>query len=276
MKDAENEIVNGLKIKLTNEIQDLNPEYVEEVFAKFTEKISQKTSSDSTLITEDLVEMRHLLFNNYSSFFRNPITMSVLEMYVLPALLERRFGEGAEEIRIWSAACSEGQEPYSLAMLLEDQLLVKNGSIKYRIIATDLIEDNLRFAKEGVYGMDALEKISLGRFRMFFKEFGSHFQIIDKIRDTISFQFFDLLNAKQHSPSAGIFGSYDLIYCSNVLIYYKPDVQQAVLERIAASIAPRGLLVVGEAERALVRTDIFQELIPLSGVFQKRILPYFS
>jgi chemotaxis protein methyltransferase CheR len=274
MKATEKEILRRLRENLDVDIQDLNPDYVEEVFSNFLSNKLYETNAKTD--DEYLQEIKRLLFNNYSAFFRNPVTMAVLELYVLPSLLERRFNEGAQELRLWSAACSEGQETYSLAMLLEEQLLIKNNSMKYRIISTDLLEDNLKQAKSGVYSTEALEKISLGRFHQFFEGFGNKYKVIDQIQNNITFQFFDLLSSKQYSPSAGIFGSYDLIFCSNVLIYYKPDVQQAILKRLENSIAPRGVLVVGEAERGLVQSNIFLEVIPLSGVFQKRMLPYFS
>lgn len=201
---------------------------------------------------------------SHSEFFRTPLTFALLEALVLPAIAAARTRTGRPEIRVWSAGCAGGQEAYSLAILLAEL------AAPHRIFASDIAEAELATARQGVYGEAALRNVPLRHLRACFEPHGGGFAILPRLRDAVDFSRHDLLDPRATCPAASIFGDFDLIFCCNVLIYYRPDVRRLILERLHGCLAPGGYLVVGEAERAMVeQAGGFAPLIPPAAVFQK-------
>ena len=205
---------------------------------------------------------------HYSIFFRDPLAYAILERSILPGLIQNRDCEKQKEIRVWSAGCAAGQEAYSIAMLLEEQICSNHQKIKYRIFATDWDEAVLAEASAGVYPPSALGNVSHKRVGSWFNKKKDQYLIKPALRQHIDFSVFDLLGEEHTSPPSSIFGEFDLIFCSNVLIYYKPDYQGQILEKLSRSLSTGGYLITDEVERASVLAHNFQTVIPPAPIFQ--------
>lgn len=206
---------------------------------------------------------------NYSEFFRNPLTYSFLEQVVLPVLFEKKAKGNEREIRIWSAACAAGQEPYSIAILLDEALQDKESNLNVRIFATDIDQDELENARTGRYLPPAMNKVSLRRLQEYFEFSGSQYTVSSRIRAYVDFSGFDLLSEDHTCPPASIYGNFDMIFCCNLLFYYKPEYRQWIIRKLSHCLAPGGYIVTGETERDIVRENEFREIFPYSSIFQK-------
>lgn len=201
---------------------------------------------------------------SHSEFFRTPLTFALLETLVLPAIAAERTRTGRPEVRVWSAGCAGGQEPYSLAILLAEL------AAPHRIFASDIAEAELAAARQGVYGEAALRNVPLRHLRGCFEPRGVGFAILPRLRDAVDFSHHDLLDPRSTCPPASIFGDFDLIFCSNVLIYYRPDVRRMILDRLRGCLTSGGYLVTGEAERAIVeQASGFAPVALPTAVFQR-------
>ncbi len=199
------------------------------------------------------------LTNNETSFFRDKAPFNLFRDHVLPALARRR-GEGV--IRIWSAACATGQEPYSLAMLI-DRSVHARANLAFDILGTDMSETCLKAAREGRYsefevqrGVSALERTQ------YFEPDGKGWRIRPALRDKVRWRQFNLL----HDP--GDLGRADVVFCRNVLIYFDQDTRRRVLEKIAGVMAPDGYLFLGASETVFGLRDVFTAVAAAPGVYQ--------
>ena len=212
----------------------------------------------------------NLLQIGYTEFFRNSLTFSVMEQIILPSLIQKMKDSKRKEIRIWSAACSGGQEPYSLAMLMEE---LKNGEAEkfsYRIFATDQNEELVNKASKGHYNENALNNLSLKRVNHWFTKKGDTYTVKQELKNSIDFSVFDLFSGQFSSPPASIFGEFDIIMCANLLFYYKNEYRLAILEKTGNCLANGGYLVTGETERQILLDQNYTESIPKSAIFRKR------
>jgi chemotaxis protein methyltransferase CheR len=207
---------------------------------------------------------------NYSEFFRNPLTFSVLENIILPSLLLKIKKKNRKEIRIWSAACAAGQEVYSLAILLEE-LLNKNINEKfgYRIFATDQSLDNLEDAKQGQYSSESVKNMQLYRLGRWFQKNGDVYSIVTNLKEKIHFSQFDLLDEESVTPPASIYGDFDLVFCANLLFYYKNDNRKKIIQKAGNCLSRGGYLMTGETERDILLKNSYHEVFPQSAIFQK-------
>jgi len=206
----------------------------------------------------------------YSEFFRNPLTFAIIEVIILPALLEHMKKISSSEIRVWSAGCAAGQEAYSVAILLKELAKSRGENISFRIFATDPHERELVSARRGIYEAREVQNLRIKHSLAYFSRNGDCYKIAQCLREGIDFSVHDLLDEHSSCPSASIYGNFDLIICSNVLYYYRPEIRRFILEKLRASISSEGYFVTGEAERAIVEeTKGFRAVAPLLAVFQK-------
>jgi chemotaxis protein methyltransferase CheR len=176
-------------------------------------------------------------------------------------MLEHRAGK--QSIRIWSAACSSGQEPYTLAMLLrEHDSLLAGWNIE--IVATDLSTEILDRAKAGLYSQFEVQRgLPINLLVKYFKQIGDRWQIDDGIRSMVKFKPFNLLG------SFASLGNFDIVFCRNVLIYFDPATKTAVLEKIADLMPADGYLYLGGAETVLGTTNRFQVITGQRGIYSQ-------
>lgn len=187
------------------------------------------------------------LYNTFSCFFRDALAFSFIEQNILPALAARKAGG---ELRIWSACCAAGHEAYSLAMLISDFSEMRNPPLRRRIIATDISEDALEAARRAVYDESAVLNVRLRHLKKYFKIINSEYSIIPSLKDQIQFVPYDLLDASTAFPPESIYGSFDLVMCSNLLIYYRPAVRRRIVFKLIHSLSEGGYLIAGETEKA--------------------------
>jgi len=206
---------------------------------------------------------------NYSEFFRNPLTFSVLEKIVLPSLAQRKSRSKRKEIRIWSAACAGGQETYSLSMLLNEFNTGKVNKQDFRIFATDISENHVGVASKGQYPKSALNMITLKRLNEWFSKKGDVYSVKSQLKENIDFSVFDLLNPEFSSPPASIFGDFDIVFCANLLFYFKPEYRTLILDKLGRCLADGGVLITGETEREILMKNNYQEVYPQSAIFRK-------
>jgi chemotaxis methyl-accepting protein methylase len=210
------------------------------------------------------------LNNVYSEFFRNPLVFSVLEKLVFPRLFRTNTDRSHSEIRVWSAGCSAGQEAYSIAILLEDYRNTTRNSLNLRIFATDKSEIEIAAAKTGIYNSRAVQNTKLNLINQYFTFSGEQFSVKNNIKALIDFSVFDLLKNDYMTPPSSIYGDFDIVICSNLLFYYKPEIQQKILSKLVGSLAFGGFLISDEAECSIIRsvTQLKQFALP-SAIFMK-------
>jgi chemotaxis protein methyltransferase CheR len=207
-------------------------------------------------LARDVVEA---MTTNESFFFRDIKPFDQFKSYVLPALLKSRASR--RHIRVWSAACSSGQEPYTLAILLaEQQAQLAGWTID--ILATDLSTEILDKAQTGLYSQFEVQRgLPIQYLVKYFKQQGERWQIDAAIRNRVRYRVFNLLD----DPSS--LGTFDLIFCRNVLIYFDQPTKSVVLDRLSRILAPDGFLFLGGAETVLGITDKFQAVSEHRGVY---------
>jgi len=202
---------------------------------------------------------------NYSEFFRNTLTFSILESIIIPELVQKHTDKS--EIRIWSAACASGQEVYSVSMILNEYLTEKQT--EFRIFSTDIALNQVEAAKNGKYNISALGNVSLRRLNRWFEKQDGNYGVKNILKEKIEFSTFDLLNKQYNCPPTSIFGGFDLIFCSNVLFYYKPEIRKKIIDKLGKSLSTQGYLITSETERDILCQQIFHEVYPQSGIFKK-------
>jgi chemotaxis methyl-accepting protein methylase len=220
-----------------------------------------KSKDEASILNEKLL-------NSHSEFFRDTLTFSVLESIVLPAILIRLKSQNRKEIRIWSAACASGQEVYSIAILLEEIKRNTTAPFTYRIFATDQSNIQIKKAIEGKYHISALNKMSLKRVNDWFIIDGEMVSMKQELKKNVEFSVFDLLHPSLSSPPVSIFGDFDIVFCANLLFYYKDEFRKLILSKVSKSLASDGYLITGETEREIVRRNNFIELFPRSAIFK--------
>lgn len=220
--------------------------------------------------TAEVSSFLHSLQIAYTEFFRNSLSYAVLEQIILPTLIQKKKELKRKEIRVWSAACSGGQESYSLAMLMEE---LKNGDAEkfsYRIFATDQNEALVNEARKGHYTGNALNNLSLKRVNQWFTKKSDTYSVKQELKNNIDFSVFDLFSEQFSCPPASIFGEFDIVMCANLLFYYKDEYRQAILEKTGNCMAAGGYLVTGETERQILSDHNYTEAFPQSAIFRKK------
>ncbi len=195
-------------------------------------------------------------------FFRDNTPFDLFKQDILPVLSRARGASGT--IRIWCAACSSGQEPYSLAMLLEEERARLNG-LRVEILATDMAPRVLEKAKAGVYSQFEVQRgLAIQRLVQHFEQSGDQWRIKPNIRQMVTFQQKNLLE-----NFAGM-GTFDVVFCRNVLIYFDAETKKQVLSRIARQTAEDGFLIMGAAETVVGLSRDFQPVEGRRGLYGRQ------
>ena len=198
-------------------------------------------------------DVTEAMTTNESFFFRDSTPFDIFKNHVLPAMEKAR---ATKRLRIWCAAASTGQEPYSLAIMLKENWAKWQGW-NIEIIGTDICTQVLEKAKAGAYSQFEVQRgLPIQMLIKYFKQEGDVWRINDDIRSMVKYRPFNLLD------SFNLLGSFDVIYCRNVLIYFDQPTKKDVLERMHGTLAKDGTLFLGAAETVLGITD---KLRPVKG-----------
>jgi chemotaxis protein methyltransferase CheR len=173
---------------------------------------------------------------NVSEFYRNPEQWVKLKEIILPILIKQN-----KKIKIWSAACSSGDEPYTLAMILNEFFPLED----IKIIATDLDKEILEKAKKGIYAEKSVVNLPKAYLKKYFIQENNNFRIKDELKKCIEFKQHNLLSDKYPSDC-------NLIVCRNVLIYFTEEAKIEIYKKFNKALAPSGVLFVGSTEQIIL------------------------
>lgn len=209
---------------------------------------------------DDLVKtVVEAMTTNESFFFRDNTPFDLFRDQVLPRLLETN--AASKKIRIWCAAASSGQEPYSLAMILKDQeIRLKDWRVE--ILGTDISQQVLDKARAGIYSQFEVQRgLPIRTLVRYFTQQGDVWHLNKDVRDKVTFKEFNLLDSYQ-----GL-GQFDVVFCRNVLIYFDQETKSDVLSRLRDVMPPHGVLFLGAAETVLGLTDRFKPVPGQRGLY---------
>lgn len=217
------------------------------------ELVDSLNKSLNTALRTKVIEA---MTTNETLWFRDTYPFQVLSETIFEEYKQQR----KNSLKIWSAACSSGQEPYSMSMIA-DEYSKKNPGFKLDIVATDISQAILNEAKQAKYDALALARgLSEERKRQYFSPAGDQWQVNANIRSRINFREVNLLQ------SYTSLGKFDAIYCRNVLIYFSAESKSDILNRMAQSLNPRGFLMLGASESINQYCDRFEMVRASSGV----------
>ena len=216
-----------------------------------------RVKRDESIIT-DITEA---MTTNETLFFRDTRPFDMFRDHLIPKLLETR--KSSRRIRIWCAACSGGQEPYSLAMILKE-MQAKLSGWRVEIMATDISVEMLDKARSGLYTQFEVQRgLPITLLVKYFKQNGDKWQLDSSIRSMVQFRPFNLME----SPRA--LGEFDIVFCRNVLIYFDQETKKMVLDNVAKMMPKDGALFLGGAETVLGVTESFKPVTGRRGLYQR-------
>jgi chemotaxis protein methyltransferase CheR len=191
------------------------------------------------------------LLTQETKFLRYPELFSAFQRHVLPELASRKFWQKDAQLRIWSAGCSTGEEPYTIALALSD-FFGNKAAPPVSIMATDVSREALARGERGVYPRRALEHLTAPQIAAYFNRFGEDYEVKPMLRAMVKF-------APMNLAQPVYLGRFDCIFCMNVLIYFSELLRCQVIRRFYDSLEPGGYLFLGHAESASGAAVSFQQ-----------------
>ena len=220
-------------------------------------ELVQKLKGGSASLTTQVVEA---MTTNETFFFRDKIPFDHFRATIMPDLLRARVGR--KSIRIWCAASSTGQEPYSLAICLKEMSAALAGW-RVEILATDLSQEVLEKSRSGIYSQFEVQRgLPIQMLVKYFHQLGELWQINSEIRAMVQHRQLNLL----HDFSQ--LGIFDVIFCRNVLIYFDQDTKIGIFNRLAKAMEPDGFLALGAAETVVGLTDALKSHPERRGIYR--------
>jgi chemotaxis methyl-accepting protein methylase len=191
---------------------------------------------------DEYTQLLDTLTINVTEFFRDKVVWDILESRIVPAMLKEKERGRSRTIRIWSAACATGEEPYSIAMMLLDALGDEASRYLITILGTDLDPEALAVAREGVYDIEHLRRIPPKFQVRYTRAEKDTFEVLPEVRRHVRFKRFNLFEGV---PTRAV----DLLFCRNVFIYFDRDQQDRVLDSFWHATARGGYLILGRSEK---------------------------
>jgi len=191
---------------------------------------------------DEFQEMFNRITINETSFFRNEPQLAVFENRVLPKVLEAR--KTKKTLRVWSAACSTGEEPYTLAIQVHRSLGVRLADWRVEILGTDISAKALAAAHEAKYSGYAVRNVSPAVLQRYFREQAGIHEVDPAVRELVHFEHLNL----KDTLAARRFGVFDVIFCRNVMIYFDQEMRRSCAEMFLSQLADDGTLFIGHSE----------------------------
>jgi two-component system CheB/CheR fusion protein len=217
----------------------------------------KERQEESNLLLKDLLI-------SVTNFFRDREAFEELEKEIIPKILEGKTAQ--DNVRVWVAGCATGEEAYSLAMMFAEQTMDKINMPGVQIFATDIDDEAIMTARDGLYTNSDVADVSPDRLRRFFNQEGDEFRIRREIREMVLFAAHNLLK----DPP---FSRLDLVTCRNLLIYLNLAAQKRVLETLHFALKPNGYLFLGMSESVDSKSDLFVPVKREQHIFQSRPVP---
>lgn len=239
-------IADGKEYLIVHRLQHLLTENGCKSWLEFYNLLCRKNNS----LNEEVITA---ISTHETSFFRDIHPFKLIRDKVLPNLIQNK--KSNKKIRIWCAAASTGQEPYTLSMIIND--MVKSAPLRgvkhndFSIVATDISEKMVEKAREGLFSNLELSRGLPEKYKMYFSKVGSLWKVDPLISSIVSFQKFNLID------SFRILGQFDLVLCRNVLIYFDDKTKKDILNRIYSVLPEDGCLLLGATESLAGQTDRF-------------------
>jgi chemotaxis protein methyltransferase CheR len=225
------------------------------------DELVQKIKGGSSALASDVVEA---MTTNETFFFRDKIPFDHLREAIIPELMQARAAR--KSLRIWCAAASTGQEPYSIAMCLKE-MGAQLAGWRIEIIGTDISQQVLEKSKSGIYSQFEVQRgLPIQLLVKYFKQIGEMWQISPEIRSMIQYKPLNLLQ------DFSSMGKFDLIFCRNVLIYFDQDMKSQIFGRLGKAMEADGFLALGAAETVVGLTDAFKPHADRRGVYRPNLV----
>ena len=199
---------------------------------------------------DELSLLIDLLTTNETYFFREDFQLKTFTDEIIPEIMQKKRGSGDRSIRIWSAGCSTGEEPYTLAMLLLQNPELRRWDVE--IIGTDISKEVLATAREGVYGKTSFRSTDDYFIQRYFSEHEGKLRISDQVKRYVTISHLNLLDASRVS----LLGRMDAIFCRNVIIYFDQEAKRKVISTLHQQLCKGGFLLLGHSESLMsISTD---------------------
>jgi chemotaxis protein methyltransferase CheR len=224
------------------------------------EDLVQQIKNGSSAIGGEVVEA---MTTNETFFFRDKLPFDHLRDTVLPEMMQARAAR--KSLRIWCAAASTGQEPYSIAMVIRE-MSAQLAGWRIEIVGTDISQQVLEKSKSGMYTQFEVQRgLPIQLLVKYFKQVGEMWQINPDIRSMIQYKPLNLLQDFSH------LGKFDIIFCRNVLIYFDQDMKSQIFGRLGKLVEPDGFLALGAAETVVGLTDAFKPHADKRGLYRPNV-----
>lgn len=219
----------------------------------------------------ELDRLLDVLTINVSRFFRDTLTFELIADRILPAMVRDKIQARDHSLRVWSAGCARGEEPYSLAIIFHELLRKEEVAMNLHLFATDIDGGALVDAGGALYPLSSVENIKHRLLTKYFTPEGISFRLMPEIKERVTFSLYDMLDKKHGVPPESVFGNFDLVVCRNLLIYFNTEYQETIFEKLYHSLANHGYLILGEAEApTMTYRRHFSRVLDFSPIYRKR------
>lgn len=219
----------------------------------------------------ELDRLLDVLTINVSRFFRDTLTFELIADRILPAMVRDKIQARDHSLRVWSAGCARGEEPYSLAIIIHELLRKEEVAMNLHLFATDIDGGALVDAGGALYPLSSVENIKHRLLTKYFTPEGISFRLMPEIKERVTFSLYDMLDKKHGVPPESVFGNFDLVVCRNLLIYFNTEYQETIFEKLYHSLANHGYLILGEAEApTMTYRRHFSRVLDFSPIYRKR------
>lgn len=200
---------------------------------------------------EELSDLMDVLTTNETYFFRESFQLRAFTDEIIPEIRAAKQNTGERTLRIWSAGCSSGEEPYTIAMLLLDMGIFTGWNVE--IIGTDICQRVIQQARKGVYGKSSFRVTDDSYIKRYFHEQDGLFRVNDKVKELVTISHLNLLDANR----IALLGRMDLIFCRNVIIYFDQVAKKRVIDSFYNSLRDGAYLLLGHSESLMNLTTAF-------------------
>ena len=222
--------------------------------------------------TDELDNLIDVLTINVSRFFRDTLPFEYIAARVLPAVVFEKKESLDHSMRVWSAGCSMGEEAYSIAILINELFKKEELDLDVHIFATDIDNKALIKAREAVYPFESIKDVKYELLKKYFVAKDKSFRLIPEIKDLVSFSAYDMIDKKSYAPPESVFGTFDMVLCRNILIYFNAEYQDLIFDKLHRSLAKNGYLVLGETEIPSIKYQRhFSKVNECCHIYQKRL-----
>ncbi len=200
---------------------------------------------------QELMDIMDVLTTNETYFFRESFQLKAFTDEIIPELIKSKAASGSRSLRIWSAGCSTGEEPYTIAMLLSN--IPSLSGWKIEIIGTDISQKVLQHARRAVYGKSSFRATEESDMRRFFHQQVDGYKVKDSIRELVTISHLNLFDTNRLT----MLGKVDIVFCRNVIIYFDKAAKKRVIESFHSALYDGGFLLLGHSESLMNITTMF-------------------